>query len=96
MGEKVFNAGQYMLQEIEKSVEEAISHLNRDEDTDVLEKLSRVDNVETLQDINNIVQDLYSKVKEQSKARYRGKKVDFENNIDKIIDIASGFIKSIN
>lgn len=77
MGEKVFNAGQYMLQEISDRVDTAISELDGSSDTELLEKLSQIDNVDTIEEINDIVKELYSKLNEDNNKNYRGKKVNF-------------------
>jgi len=77
MGEKVFNAGQYMLKEISDRVDTAIRELDASSDTELLERLSKIDNVDTIEEINDIVKELYSKLNKDNKKNYRGKKVDF-------------------
>ena len=57
IGEKVKFAGQYMLEEIEKRVENYISSLNPDDerDSEILEELDRIDKSQSTEEIKEIV-----------------------------------------
>ena len=63
MGERVFHAGQYMLAEIERQVEQAISSAEIPEN--IREKLRKIDEAKTSDEIKEIV-----------KTRYKSEKLD--------------------
>lgn len=71
LGEKVINAGQYMLEEIEKRVDEYISSIA--DDSELLETLNEIDNSKTLEEMRKAVEVRYtsSEPLEQSKAKLR-------------------------
>lgn len=81
MGQKVINAGQYMLREIEDRVNNAVLQLDSTIDQEILGQLGKIDNVNSVQEINDIIQDLYSRVRAEEEKEYRGKKVDFASKI---------------
>lgn len=54
MGEHVFNAGEYMLTEIEKRIESVISSLSIEDP--VLEQIKRIDNAKSTQEIIKIIE----------------------------------------
>ncbi len=54
MGQRVFNAGEYMLTEIEKRIESVISSLSIDDP--VLEQIKRIDDAESTQEIIKIIE----------------------------------------
>ena len=69
-GEKVINAGQYMLEEIEKKINEYISSLN---DSKLTETLSKIDDSKTSEELKAIIETKYTSNSElnQEKARPR-------------------------
>lgn len=58
LGEKVINAGQYMLEEIEKQVEEYISSIP--ENSKLLETISEIDNSKTAEEIRKVIETRYT------------------------------------
>ena len=58
LGEKVINAGQYMLEEIEKKVEEYISSIP--DDSRLLETISEIDNSKTAEEIRKAIETRYT------------------------------------
>ena len=85
MGEKVFNAGQYMLGEISRQVGERIE--NGDIPENVLEDLQRIDNAKTSQEIKEIIKQRYKapqkldmrKARPQRGIKYRAPHVRISN-----------------
>ena len=61
MGEKVFHAGQYMLQEIQKQVEQTIS--DKDIPENITEDLRRIDEARTSDEIKEIIKTKYKSEK---------------------------------
>ena len=61
MGEKVFHAGQYMLQEIQKQVEQVISSVDIPES--VIEELKQIDAAKTSDEIKEIIKTRYKSEK---------------------------------
>ena len=57
LGEKVINAGQYMLEEIERRVNEYISSIS--DDTKLLEALNEIDNAKTEDEIKRAIKTRY-------------------------------------
>ena len=55
LGEKVINAGQYMLEEIEKRVDEYISSINPD--SKLREALNEIDNSKTADELRDAIED---------------------------------------
>ena len=72
--DKVYNAGQYMLEEVNKKVEEAISRLP--EDSNVLDIIKRIDEENSYKNVTRIVSAAYSGIKNID-GRYKG----YNNNI---------------
>lgn len=58
LGEKVINAGQYMLEEIAKKVEEYISSIP--DDSGLLETISEIDNSKTAEEIRKAIETRYT------------------------------------
>ena len=58
LGEKVINAGQYMLEEIAKKVEEYISSIP--DDSRLLETISEIDNSKTAEEIRKAIETRYT------------------------------------
>ena len=58
LGEKVINAGQYMLEEIAKKVEEYISSIP--DDSRLLENISEIDNSKTAEEIRKAIETRYT------------------------------------
>ena len=58
LGEKVINAGQYMLEEIAKKVEEYISSIP--DDSGLLETISKIDNSKTAEEIRKAIETRYT------------------------------------
>ena len=58
LGEKVINAGQYMLEEIAKKVEEYISSIP--DDSRLLETISEIDNSKTSEEIRKVIETRYT------------------------------------
>ena len=58
LGEKVINAGQYMLEEIAKKVEEYISSIP--DDSKLLETISEIDNSKTAEEIRKAIETRYT------------------------------------
>lgn len=58
LGEKVINAGQYMLEEIAKQVEEYISSIQ--DDIRLLETISEIDNSKTAEEIRKAIETRYT------------------------------------
>ena len=58
LGEKVINAGQYMLEEIAKKVEEYISSIP--DDSGLLETISEIDNSKTSEEIRKAIETRYT------------------------------------
>ncbi len=74
MGEKVINAGQYMLEEIEKKINEYISHANID---NKLEKaLFQIDNSKTIDEFREILETTFT-----SKEKLNPHKAKLRNGI---------------
>lgn len=71
LGEKVINAGQYMLEEIAKKVEEYISSIP--DDSRLLENISEIDNSKTAEEIRKAIETRYTTREplDQSKAKLR-------------------------
>ena len=71
LGEKVINAGQYMLEEISKKVDEYISSINKD--SKILETLNEIDNSKTADEIKKVIETRYNAKEplDTSKARPR-------------------------
>ena len=71
LGEKVINAGQYMLEEIAKKVEEYISSIP--DDSRLLETISEIDNSKTSEEIRKAIETRYTTREplDQSKAKLR-------------------------
>ena len=71
LGEKVINAGQYMLEEIEKRVDEYVSSINSD--SKLVETLNEIDNSKTAEEIRNAIKTRYTSKGEldPSKAKLR-------------------------
>ena len=71
LGEKVINAGQYILEEISKKVDEYISSM--DNDRKLLETLNEIDNSKTSDEIKKVIETRYtSKEKlDSNKAKLR-------------------------
>ena len=71
LGEKVINAGQYMLEEIAKRVDEYVSSINSD--SKLVETLNEIDNSKTPEEIRNAIKTRYTSKGEldQSKAKLR-------------------------
>ena len=61
MGEKVFHAGQYMLQEIQKQVEQVISNVDIPES--VIEELKQIDAAKTSDEIKEVIKTRYKSEK---------------------------------
>ena len=61
MGEKVFHAGQYMLQEIQKQVEQVISSVDIPES--VIEELKQIDAAKTSDEIKEVIKTRYKSEK---------------------------------
>ena len=61
MSDNVKFAGEYMLEEIEKKVDEYISSLNPDDerDSEILEELDRIENSQSTEEIKEIVKTTY-------------------------------------
>ena len=58
LGEKVINAGQYMLEEIEKRVDEYISSINPD--SKLREALNEIDNSKTSDELSDAIKTRYT------------------------------------
>lgn len=71
LGEKVINAGQYMLEKIAKKVEEYISSIP--DDSRLLENISEIDNSKTAEEIRKAIETRYTTREplDQSKAKLR-------------------------
>ena len=69
MGEKVFNAGQYMLGEISKQVGNRIENGNIPEN--VLDDLQKIDNVKTSEEIKKIIRQRYKAQQKVNKSKAR-------------------------
>ncbi len=71
LGEKVINAGQYMLEEIAKKVDEYISSIP--DDSKLLETISEIDNSKTSEEIKRKIETRYNAKEplDQSKAKPR-------------------------
>ena len=61
-GNKVVNAGEYMLAEIEKRIEDYISSLDRSdlEVTEILSKIQKIDNANTSEELSEIIRKRYT------------------------------------
>ena len=71
LGEKVINAGQYMLEEIAKKVDEYISSIS--DDSRLLETISEIDNSKTSEEIRKAIETRYTskELLDPSKAKIR-------------------------
>ena len=71
LGEKVINAGQYMLEEISKKVDEYVSSISND--SKIIETLNEIDNSKTEDEIKKAIEIRYNSKKslDQNKARPR-------------------------
>ena len=71
LGERVINAGQYMLEEISKKVDEYISSISKD--SRLLETLNEIDNSKTADEIKKVIETRYNAKEplDTSKARPR-------------------------
>mgnify|MGYP001852099565 CR=1 FL=1 len=71
LGEKVINAGQYMLEEISKKVDEYISSIA--DDSELLDTISEIDNGKTAEEIRRAIEKRYTSKQEidPSKAKLR-------------------------
>ena len=71
LGEKVINAGQYMLEEIEKQVEKYISSIS--DESRLLETISEIDNSKTAEEIRKAIEVRYNSKEplDSSKAKPR-------------------------
>ena len=83
--DKVYNAGQYMLEEVNKKVEEAISRLPKD--SDVLDIIKRIDEENSYKNVTGIVSEAYKGIKNID-GKYKG-----YNNIKSKETVASRFKK---
>ena len=69
LGEKVINAGQYMLEEISKKVDEYISSISND--SKIIETINEIDNSKTEDEIKKAIETRYNRKEplDQNKAR---------------------------
>lgn len=67
MGEKVFHAGQYMLEEIEKQVEQAISNTKLPDN--IKKDLRKIDEAKSSEEIKDIIKTRYKSQKEIDKTK---------------------------
>lgn len=84
-GNGIYNAGSYMLGEIEKKLQTAISNLEEAGEQEILSKLSEIDNARSSEEISDIVTGLY-KVSREERV-YRGKKL----SVDRLQAISKRF-----
>ena len=69
-GENVYNAGQYMLEEINKAINEAIKKIP--EDSKILTILKKIDSQDSYRAVRTIVADVYDGIK-KTRGKYTGK-----------------------
>ena len=93
LNNSVYNAGQYMIREIEKEINNAISKLDSNNDQKLINALIKIDETTSNQEITNLMADLYTNKKHINK-RYLGKTVDFVNK-KSIVNRVSSY-KSLN
>ena len=74
MGEKVINAGQYMLEEIEKKINEYISHANID--NKLKKALFQIDNSKTIDEFREVLETTFT-----SKEKFNPHKAKLRNGI---------------
>lgn len=84
--DNVYNAGQYMLEEVNKKVEEALSRLPKD--SNVLELMRKIDEESSYKNVTRIVSEAYSGIKNID-GRYKG----YNNNIKSKETVISRFKK---
>jgi len=72
MGQKVVNAGQYMLAEIEKRVNEIIATVD---DPEILDSLNQIDNATTESEIKNIIETKYQLKETYKRPKQRHEKI---------------------
>ncbi len=72
LGEKVVNAGQYMLEEIAKKVDEYISSIPKD--SELLETISEIDNSKTPEEIKKAIEVRYSSSEPLDKSKAKPRK----------------------
>ena len=74
MGQKIVNAGQYMLEEIEKRVNKTIEGLDKTENKELLIIINKIKNATTLDEISDIMLDM-QKLDTTSQMNYMGTKI---------------------
>ena len=74
MGQKIVNAGQYMLEEIEKRVNKTIEGLDKTENNELLIIINKIKNATTLDEISDIMLDM-QKLDTTSQMNYMGTKI---------------------
>ena len=74
MGQKIVNAGQYMLEEIEKRVNKTIESLDKTENKELLIIINKIKNATTLDEISDIMLDM-QKLDTTSQMNYMGTKI---------------------